>query len=463
MRPVVTAAEMKEADEKAAAEVGLDTLVARAGNAVAGSALRMLGGGYGRRVVVVAGKGNNGADGRVAAELLQRRGAKVEVIEAMSRPESVPACDLVIDAAFGTGFRGVYEAPECPPDAQVLAVDIPSGVSADTGQASAGAVVAGATITFVALKPGHLLDDGPAHCGEVKVADIGIPVGSPRIHLVEDGDETAWLPRRRRDEHKWDAAVYVAAGSPGMLGAAMLCSRAAMRAGAGMVRLGVPGADPASFPASEAVGRALPAEQWALPVLDDLSRCRSLVLGPGLGTGQAAVAAVRRLVAEVPVPMVIDADALNALGTVEEAAALFARRRHPAVLTPHDGEYARLVGARPGHDRIGAAIELAERTRMHVLLKGSTTVVASPSGSVLLAASGSSRLATAGTGDVLAGVIGAFLARGVDPLRAAALGAHVHGRAAGRGASEGLVAGDLPDLIAGELSAERAERAEVAR
>jgi NAD(P)H-hydrate epimerase len=452
MKPVVTATEMKAADEEALAEVGLDTLVARAGNAVAGTALRMLGGAYGRRVVVVAGKGNNGADGRVAAELLHRRGAHVEIVEAKSRPEDVGLCELVIDAAFGTGFRGVYEAPDVPPGALVLAVDIPSGVAADTGQACNGAVVADATVTFAALKPGLLLDDGPAHAGEVTVADIGIAVGTPRTHLVEDADVATWLPRRRREEHKWDAAVYVAAGSPGMLGAAMLCSRAAMRAGAGMVRLGVPGADPASFPASEAVGRVLPAEQWALPVLDDLSRCRSLVLGPGLGTSQAAVAAVRRLVVEVPVPMVIDADALNALGTVEEAATLFARRRHPAVLTPHDGEYARLVGARPGHDRVGAALELAERTRMQVLLKGSTTVVASPSGAVLLAASGSSRLATAGTGDVLSGVIGAFLARGVDPARAAALAAHVHGRAAGRGTSEGLVAGDLPDLIAGELS-----------
>lgn len=443
---------MAAADAAAQDEVGLDTLVLRAGNEVAGCALRMLGGAYGRRVVVVAGKGNNGADGRVAAEVLTRRGAKVEVIDAMTRPEQVGPCDLVVDAAFGTGFRGVYEAPDVPPGAQVLAVDIPSGISADTGQASAGAVVADHTITFAALKPGLLLGDGPEHAGSIEVVDIGIDVGKPRAHLVEDADERHWLPRHRRAENKWDAAVYVAAGSPGMLGAAMLSARGAMRAGAGMVRLGVPGAAPSELPASEAVGRILPAEQWAVAVLDDLSRCRSLVLGPGLGTSPAVVAAVRRLVVEVPVPMVIDADGLNALGSIDEAAPLFARRRHAAVLTPHDGEYARLVGARPGHDRIGAAIELAERTRAYVLLKGSTTVIASPSGDVLLAASGSSRLATAGTGDVLSGVIGAFLARGMDPARAAALAAHVHGRAAGRGGSEGLVAGDLPDLISHELS-----------
>jgi ADP-dependent NAD(P)H-hydrate dehydratase / NAD(P)H-hydrate epimerase len=452
VRPVLTAAEMKAADAAAQAEVGIDALVWRAGNAVAGCSLRLLGGAYGRRIVVVAGKGNNGADGRVAAELLRRRGAKVHVIEARSRPKSVPDCDLVLDAAFGTGFRGVYEAPDPTPRAIVLAVDIPSGISADIGQASDGAVVAHHTITFAALKPGLLLDDGPAHAGCIEVADIGIDVGTPRTHLVEDADEAGWLPRRRREDHKWDAAVYVAAGSPGMLGAAMLAARSAMRAGAGMVRLGVPGADPSDLPASEAVARILPADQWALPVLDDLSRCRALVLGPGLGTSPAATAAVRRLVVDVPVPMVLDADGLNALGTVDEAAPLFARRRHPVVLTPHDGEFACLVGARPGHDRVGAALELAERLRAHVLLKGSTTVIAAPSGEVLLAASGSSRLATAGTGDVLSGVIGAFLARGMEPARAAALAAHVHGRAAGRGSSVGLVAGDLPDLISHELS-----------
>lgn len=456
MRPVVTAAEMRAADEVAAREVGHDQLVARAGWLVARRALQFLAGAYGKRVVVVAGKGSNGADGRVAGALLERRGARSIVLEAAKAPDRLPPCDLVIDAAYGTGFRGEYDAPEPPAGTPVLAVDIPSGVGADTGAACAGAVRADATVTFAALKPGLLLGDGPGLAGDVSVGDIGIGVGEPAAHLVEDDDVAAWLPARRRDDHKWRSAVYVAAGSPGMVGAARMCSTAAMRAGAGMVRLGIPGTDPTDLPDSEAVARTLPATGWAEPVLDDLGRCRALVVGPGLGSSPTTVAAIRRLLADAALPAVVDADALNALGTVEEAAGVLARRRAPTILTPHDGEYARLVGARPGHDRIDAAIELAERVRCVVLLKGSTTVVAAPNGKVLLAAAGSSRLATAGTGDVLAGMVGAFVARGAEPFRAAALAAHVHGRAAGRGLAEGLVAGDLPGLVAEELSARRA-------
>jgi ADP-dependent NAD(P)H-hydrate dehydratase / NAD(P)H-hydrate epimerase len=455
MQPVVSVDEMRAADQAAAREVGHDTLVARAGRLVARSAVRILGGCYGRRVVVVAGKGSNGADGRVAAALLERRGARAEVVEAMQVQDEISGCDLVIDAAYGTGFRGRYIAPERPAGARVLAVDIPSGVTADTGTACDGAVRADATVTFAALKPGLLLGDGPDCAGSVEVGDIGVRVGRVACHLIEDADVPAWLPERRRDEHKWRAALYIAAGSPGMLGSAHLCSSAALRAGAGMVRLGVPGAGAADLPVSEAVARSLPAADWAVPLLDDVARCRALVVGPGLGLSPATTTAVRRLVVDAALPIVVDADGLGALGTVEDAAALFARRRAPSVLTPHDGEYARLIGARPGRDRIEAAVELAARVRTVVLLKGSTTVVASPAGEVLLAAAGTSRLATAGTGDVLAGMVGAFLARGLDPWRAAALAAHVHGRAAGRGFAEGLIAGDLPDLVAAELTASR--------
>jgi NAD(P)H-hydrate epimerase len=362
----------------------------------------------------------------------------------------------VIDAALGTGFRGEYIAPVPPAGAKVLAVDIPSGVDGDTGVASVRAARADATVTFVALKPGLLLGDGPERAGSTRVCDIGIDAGGAHIHLVEDDDVAPWLPARRREGHKWDAAVYIAAGSPGMLGAPSFSVRGALRSGAGMVRLGVPGLAVKDLPVSEAVSSVLPAEGWAVPVLDDLSRCKALVVGPGLGASAATAAAMRRLVTDVAVPMVIDADGLTALGTVDEASPLFARRRAPTVLTPHDGEFARLLGALPGHDRIASALELARLMRAVVLLKGSTTVVASPSGQVLLSASGSSALSTAGTGDVLSGIIGAFCARGVEPFRAAALAAHVHGRAAGRGAREGLVAGDLPDLVSAELSSRRA-------
>jgi NAD(P)H-hydrate epimerase len=219
-----------------------------------------------------------------------------------------------------------------------------------------------------------------------------------------------------------------------------------------MVQLGVPGAGPRDLPSSEVVAHGLPPEGWEADVLGVVGRCRALVLGPGLGRSEAAATAVRRLVAECPVPVLVDADGLNVLGRADEVAKLVAGRSTPIVLTPHAGEYARLAGAAPAPDRIGAARDLARRTGAVVLLKGSTTIVAAPDGGSLASTSGSQRLATAGTGDVLSGVIGAFLARGLDAVEAAAFGAHAHGRAAGLGLSEGLLAGDLVELVPRWLS-----------
>jgi ADP-dependent NAD(P)H-hydrate dehydratase / NAD(P)H-hydrate epimerase len=459
VRPVVTVAEMRAADAAALAHVDQAALVARAGTAVAFAALRLLGSGYGHRIVVVAGKGNNGADGRVAGAVLRRRGSRVTLLDAAA-PGRLPPCDLVIDAAYGTGFRGTYAAPLVPPGARVLAVDIPSGVDGDSGLASGRPMPADRTVTFAALKPGLLQGDGPRLAGEVVVADIGVPVGEPPVGLVEDADVAAAVPRRSPSSHKWATAVAVVAGSPGMEGAAALAAAGASHAGAGMVRLAVPGVptdQPGPWPI-EAVRLALPADGWADDVLDVLSRCRALVVGPGLGRDEHTGVEVRRLVAASPVPVVADADALFALGDAEPARPVLAGDR-PVVLTPHDGEYERLAGEPPGPDRVAAARRLADRTGAVVLLKGSLTAVASPSpgpdavGPVQLAAAGSSRLATAGTGDVLSGIVGAFLARGAAASTAAALAAHVHGRAAGRGPAEGLVAEDLPPLVAGWLSA----------
>lgn len=452
MRPVLTVAEMRAADAAALAHVDQAALVARAGTAVAFAALRMLGSGYGHRVVVVAGKGNNGADGRVAGAVLRRRGGRVTVLDAAA-PGRLPPCDLVIDAAYGTGFRGSYTAPRVPPGARVLAVDIPSGVDGDTGAASGRPMPADRTVTFAALKPGLLQGDGPALAGEVVVADIGVPVGQPPVALVEDDDVVADVPRRSPTSHKWATAVAVVAGSPGMEGAAALSAGGASHAGAGMVRLVVPGVaadQPGPWPI-EAVRMPLPAGGWVDDVLSVLGRCRALVVGPGLGRHDGTADQVRRVIHQSPVPVVADADALFALGTADDAVPVLAGDR-PVVLTPHDGEYERLASTPAGPDRLAAARRLADRTGAVVLLKGSLTAVASPGGSVLLAAAGSPRLATAGTGDVLSGVIGAFLARGVPAPAAAALGAHVHGRAAARGPAEGLVAEDLPALVSGWLS-----------
>jgi NAD(P)H-hydrate epimerase len=454
VRAVLTRDEMRAADAAALAHVSHETLVARAGTAVAHAALRMLGGAYGRRVVVVAGKGSNGADGRVAARALSRRGARVLVVEAEDAPAELPACDLVVDGAYGTGFRGSYDAPRPPAGASVLAIDIASGVDADTGAAPGAAVHATRTVTFAALKPGLLQGEGPVCSGAVEVADIGIGFPTPAAVVVEDGDIRARVPPRRRDGNKWNHAVGVAAGSPGMEGAAILCTRGAMAAGSGMVRLGSPG-DPAAGWPVEVVRMHLPAEGWAGAFLESTAKCRAIVIGPGLGTATKRAEEIRSVVAAVPVPVVIDADALTALGEASFARTLLDKRSAPSILTPHDGEYARLDGAPPGPDRLAAARRLAASTGAVVLLKGSLTAVAAPGGGppdVLLSAAGGPALATAGSGDVLSGVIGAFCARGVPAHEAAALAAHAHGRAASLFPAEGLVAGDLPDLLTRFLS-----------
>ncbi len=466
MKPVLRVEDMRAVDAHALATVSEETLVERAGTAVATWAIRMLGGTYGRHVVVVAGKGNNGADGRVAAARLRRRGARVTVVEAGDAPDRIGpqgTVDLVIDAAYGTGFRGTYRAPAVSPGVPVLAVDIPSGVDGDTGEACGEPLRADVTVTFAALKTGLLQGEGLLLAGQVEVADIGLDVSRARTWMVEDSDVAAMLAPRPRNAYKWQSAVAVVAGSPGMTGAAGLCARAAYRAGAGMVRLGIPGGDLADLPVSEAVGTSLAAEGWSSEALAMAQRCRALVVGPGLGRAAATVADVRALVGRAAVPAVVDADGLFALGTGDEiGAALGPVAREgtdgggcKAVLTPHDGEFARLAGAPPGPDRIDAASGLARRSGAVVLLKGPTTVVAHPAGSVLLATAGSPRLATAGTGDVLSGAIGAFVARGVDLHHAAALAAHVHGRAAELGLREGLVAGDLADLLGRWLSSIR--------
>ena len=444
MRPVVTPAEMAAIDR--AAPEPVEVLIGRAGAAVARAAVEEMGGTYGRRVVVVAGKGNNGADGRAAAVRLESRGVRVQVFDASGAQSPLPACDLVIDAAYGTGFKGDYQAPD-PGSAPVLAVDIPSGVDGLTGKACPGAVRAIRTVTFAALKPGVLFSPGAQHAGRVTVADIGLDVSAARIHLVEAADVGEWLPERPPETHKWKSALLVVAGSPGMTGAAHFASRAAMRSGAGTVRLGIPGVypDPRFL---EVVGRPLPAEGWDTMVVADSGRVKAIVVGPGLGRLEETASCVRRLLAATPtVPVLVDADGLYALGTAAEAAAALAERISTTVFTPHDGELARLTGSAVGTDRIAAVRDLAESTGATVLLKGSTTVVAAPDGTVLISDAGDSRLATAGTGDVLAGVIGAFLAQGLDGLHAAAAGAFVHGRAGHLGWRHGLVAGDLLDLL----------------
>ncbi len=450
MLPVLTPDEMAAVD--GAAPEPVEVLVGRAGAAVAHAALDLLGGAYGRRVVVVAGKGNNGNDGRDAARRLERRGVRVQVIPAPDAPPVLPGSDLVIDAAYGTGFRGEYVAPD-PRGAPVLAVDIPSGVDGVTGQAAGRPVRAARTVTFAARKPGLLFHPGRALAGEVTVADIGLDVSGARMGVVEAADVAGWVPTRAPDAHKWRAAVMVAAGSPGMTGAAHLAARAAYRADAGMVRVATPGLEHDPAMPTEAVGIAVPAAGWDAMILQELARVRALVLGPGLGRGAPAVAAVHHLVATAPVALLVDGDGLWALGA--QAAELIPRRGPDAatVLTPHDGEFARLAGEPPGQDRVAAARGLAEAVGAIVLLKGPTTVVAHADGRARLNLADDARLATAGTGDVLSGVIGALLAQGVDAFDAAAAGAWLHTTAARQGPARGLIASDVVEGLPAALLA----------
>ena len=347
MIPILTPEEMAAVDD--AAPEPVEVLIERAGAAVAHHALALLGGGYGRRVVVLAGKGNNGADGRAAAKRLRRRGVRVDEIDAQAAPPRLPSADLVIDAAYGTGFRGEHYAPD-PADAPVLAVDIPSGIDGATGEERGRSLAAVRTVTFAALKPGLVLEPGRSRAGRVVVADIGLDVGAPSAAVVEACDVRGWLAPRAATAHKWTASVAVIAGSATMPGAGHLAAAAAQRAGAGMVILGSPGLvdDPAR--PTEAVGLELPRDGWADAVLDAARRVQALVIGPGLGTAAATRSAVVDVLARADHPVVVDGDGLTALG--EDASRVLPARAGPTVLTPHDGEFERLAGSRPS-GRIG--------------------------------------------------------------------------------------------------------------
>ena len=439
MIPIVTPAEMAAID--AAAPEPADVLVHRAGGALASAALDLLGGAYGRRAVVLAGKGNNGNDGRDAARRLRRRGVQVAEVDAADPPSTLADCDLVIDAGYGTGFRGRFRPPAT--EAPVLACDIPSGVDGLTGEVGGEALAAVRTVTFAALKPGLLLQPGAMLAGEVVVADIGLDTSSAPAHLLQAEDAAAFAPRRSATAHKWRAACRVVGGSPGMTGAPAMASAAAMRAGCGYVRLSVPGvAETAAAP--EVVTTEVAAAGWAGDVLDDLDRFGALVLGPGIGREEATVADVRQVVAQARVPVVIDGDGLRALHSNEP---VDVPPDTPIVLTPHDGEFEALTGERPAADRFEAVRAAARTLGAVVLLKGPCTIVAEPEGRVLAVDAGDARLATAGTGDVLSGIIGALLAGGTPAPEAAAMGAFLHARAGAVGWTHGLVATDLIDHL----------------
>ena len=444
MIPVVTPARMGEID--AAAPESVDVLIERAGAVVARAAAEMMGGRYGRRAVVLAGPGNNGADGRAAAGRLRGGGVRVRVFSATDAPETLPPADLYMDAAFGTGLSRPYTPPHRGrPDAPVLAVDIPSGLHGVTGEVLGGPVwAARRTVTFAALKPGLLFGSGPTACGHSTVADIGLAVGADDVDacaLVTDADVEA-LPAGTGATHKWHAAALVVAGSPGMGGAASLACSAALRSGARMVHLNAPASAGAAAPVE--VVRSEP------PLAVDAGRFAVCAAGPGLGTDEQAAARLSDALG-LGLPSVIDADGLRLLSDPAVCAVMDQRREGsvPTVLTPHDAELEALVSARPGPDRIAAARDAAARLGAVVLLKGGPTVVADPHGRTRIISSGDARLATAGTGDVLTGMIaGRLAAFGPERLLdRVAEAAHLHGRAASAVGGARLVASDLLDAL----------------
>ncbi len=435
MIPLVSAQIMRECDARAVQRWGQGALVRAAGVSVAREAHRLLGSLYARRVAVVVGPGLNGADGRVAAQTLIARGCRVDVVEVARQPLELRGYDLVIDAAFGLGCSRPYVAPAIAGSTSVLAVDLPSGVDADTGDLLGRPLRADVTLALGALKVAHLDGEAARYCGELRFASLGIETPSDD-GLVTDDDLTCFV-RGDFDDHKWAHAVTILAGSPLMGGAAVLSCAGALSAGASMIQLETRGEslDPSGL-APEVV-------RTSDSGVDARSRC--VVAGPGLGPD--APSWLRDRLDDTSVATVLDADALT-------PATVSLGRRAPRVLTPHAGEFTRIGGAAVGARRLVATRDLARATECVVLLKGPTTIVADPDGRVRIVNVGTPALATAGSGDVLAGMIGAAIARGHEPFLAAALSAHLHALA-GRTLRPYESAGAIPSAVTAVLSALR--------
>jgi ADP-dependent NAD(P)H-hydrate dehydratase / NAD(P)H-hydrate epimerase len=414
--PLYTAEEMR------AAEAGHDVpaLMQRAGRAVADAVLERFPGA--RRIVGVCGGGANGGDGRIALDLLKEAGR--DAVES----HDVEGADVVIDALFGTGFRG-GPRPEAAAlieringsGATVVSVDIPSGVDASTGEVPGAAVDAKLTVTFHGRKVGLAVAPGRHLAGDADVADIGL-TPAETAHALVTRDIVALVPAKTPRDNKYSAgSVLVVGGAPGMTGAACLVAEAAFRADAGYVMVAVP---EASLPVVETKLLEPVKGTWA--EIDRLAeKARAVALGPGLGRSDEAHALVARLLRDLRVPVVVDADGLFGLEAFERSA--------PTVLTPHAGELARLIGEESAwvdEHRLEALRRAVDRFGCTVLLKGADTLVAAPNEQTLVCDLGTPALATAGTGDVLTGILGAFLAKGLEPRLAAAAAATAGGIAA---------------------------------
>ena len=439
--PLYTADEMRAAESRHPGyPATANELMERAGAAVADEALRSFP--DARRFAVVCGKGANGGDGRIAARVLREAGRDA------TETDDLAGADVVVDALFGTGFHG---APR--PDAAnrieqinasrvpVLSVDVPSGVDASTGEIAGAAVRASVTVTFHGAKVGLVVSPGRFNAGRVVVADIGLDP-QPTATVRATPAVLGLIPRRGAGDTKFSAgAVLVVGGAPGTIGAAVLTATAALRADAGYVTLAVPEPTLATAEALalEPVKRGFDFATALDALAPDIERARAIAVGPGLGRSSEARSLVRALLERSGLPAVVDADGLYGLEPVTRDA--------PLVLTPHAGELARLLDTEAewvSAHRLEAAGRCAERFGAVVVLKGADTIVRAPGGRTIVSDTGPPSLATAGTGDVLTGVIGAFLAKGLDAVDAAVAGAVVHGLAARSVPHQaGLIASDV--------------------
>jgi hydroxyethylthiazole kinase-like uncharacterized protein yjeF len=466
-RPIYLSGEIREIERLAQARPGSTPLMEQAGLAAAEYARELLGE-YGRNVLVLAGPGNNGGDAFEVAAQLKRWFYRVELVfagdehqlseEALGALRKWRACggntyaappaafrpDLVVDGLFGIGLARALEGGYADIIAGInrlpgpkLALDIASGINADTGAVMGTALHATHCITFIALKPGLLTLDGPDHCGEIRVADLGLDV---RSMLANRGATTGQellqcVPPRPLNFHKGHAgSVGVLGGAGGMVGAAVLAGRAALKLGAGKVFLGLLTDRPPY------VDYAQPELMLRTPhELLEAGMITVFAAGPGMGTGKSAEQLLREVL-DAGVPLVLDADALNLIAASKTLQARLSKRSAASVLTPHPAEAARLLGcatAAVQSDRIQAALDISQRYQAVVVLKGNGSVIAVPDGTWLINTSGNPGMASAGMGDVLAGMIASLLAQGANARDATAAAVWLHGAAAESLAAQG--------------------------
>jgi hydroxyethylthiazole kinase-like uncharacterized protein yjeF len=438
LEPLYTAEEMRAAEERYPGTN--DDLMERAGTAAAEQALEFFA--AARSFTVVCGGGNNGGDGRVAAEALRAAGHEVRVVDAKAADVDLGTPDVVLDALFGTGFSGEPRAEATrlierinELGVPIVAIDVPSGVDASTGEVDGLAVDADLTVTFHGLKVGLEVAPGRFRAGHVHVIDIGLEV-SDTSHKRVSSAILGRVPLRAPGDNKYRAGSLLAVGgAPGTTGAICLTAQAAFRADAGYVAVCAPAE---SLPAIEA-HLLEPVKRPLEDAFELTERAGALAIGPGLGRGDESRALVRRLLDETKLPAVVDADALFELEPFERDA--------PTVLTPHAGELGRLIGEESAWvdaHRLEALARAVERFRCVVVLKGDDTLVGAPDEGVLVCSVGLPSLATAGTGDVLTGIVGAFLAKGMEPRLAAAAAATALGQASIDAPHRaGLVASDV--------------------